>query len=227
MKGTPIQPERATDDHPGKGPGATTLWERTGGVTGLIQSSMPPVVLVLANSLWALYPAIAAAVGTGVLITLARAARRQSLRPAFGGFVGVAVSGFLAARSGEARDFFLADIWWYCVASVVLVISIVLRRPLVGVVWSAMHGVGMWWRRDRPSLRRYDIATAVLATVFAVRFVVMHGFYERNQVGWLTVSKIAMNYPLWAVALVVVVWAVRHADHRRGYCGTSYQGARQ
>ena len=197
---------------------ATTPWERTGGLTGLIQSSLPPTVLVLANSWWGLYPAIAAAVGAGLLVTLVRAARRQSLRPAFGGFVGVAVSGFLAARSGEARDFFLADIWWYAVAGVVLAVSILLRRPLVGVLWSATQGAGLWWRHDRPSLRRYDLATAVLAAVFAARFLVLQRLYEHNEVGWLTVADIAMNYPLWAVALVVIVWAVRGADHRLGYC---------
>ncbi len=197
---------------------ATTLWERTGGIAGLIQSSLPPTVLVVTNSWWGLYPAVAAAVGVAVLVTLVRAARRQPLRPAFGGFVGVAISGFLAARSGEARDFFLADIWWYGGASVVLVLSIVLRRPLVGVLWSAAQGAGLWWRHDRVSLRRYDIATAVLAAVFAARFLVMRQFYERDEVAWLTVSKIAMNYPLWAAALVVIVWAVRRADHRVSYC---------
>lgn len=199
---------------------ATTVWERTGGLTGLVQSSLPPMVLVITNLWWGLYPAIAIAVGTGVLVTLVRVARRQPLRPAFGGFVGVLVSGTLAARSGEARDFFLADIWWYFVASVALVTSILLRRPLVGVLWSAAQGVGMWWRRDRPSLRRYDIATAVLAAVFAARFVVQQRLYAQNEVGWLTFSKIAMNYPLWAAALVVVVWAIRHADRRLGHCGS-------
>jgi hypothetical protein len=198
-----------------------TLWERTGGITGLVQSSLPPTVLVVSNSWWGLYPAVAAAVGVGLLVLLIRAARRQSLRPAFGGFVGVAVSGFLAARSGEARDFFLADIWWYGVAAVVLTVSIVLRRPLVGVVWSGMQGVNLWWRRDRVSLLRYDLATAVLAAVFAVRFLVLHRFYELNEVGWLTVSKIALNYPLWAAALVVVVWAVRHGDRRHAFCRTA------
>jgi hypothetical protein len=62
------------------------------------------------------------------------------------------------------------------------------------------------------------VATAVLAAVFAARFVVLQRLYEHNEVGWLAVSKIAMNYPLWAAALVVAVWAVRHADHRLGYC---------
>jgi hypothetical protein len=196
----------------------STLWERTGGLPGLIQSSLPPVVLVLANTWWGLYPAIAAAVGVAALVTAVRAMRRQSLRPAFGGFVGVAVSGFLAGRSGEARDFFLADIWWYGVAAVLLAFSILLRRPLVGVLWSAGQGVGLWWRRDRPSLHRYDIATAVVAVVFATRFLVQQRLYVNNEVGWMTVTKIALNYPLWAVALLVVVWAVRNADRRLGYC---------
>ena len=205
-------------DRPASRLSMATLWDRTGGLIGLLQSSAPPTVLVVTNSWWGVYPAIATAVGTALLVTLVRAARRQSLRPAFGGFVGVAVAGTLAARSGEPRDFFLADLWWYSAAFIVLAVSILLRRPLVGVLWSATQGVGLWWRRDRPSLRRYDIATAVLATLFAVRFVVLQRLYEHDEVGWLTVSKIAMNYPSWAVALVVVVWAVRGADRRLGYC---------
>ncbi|MFI6097730.1 DUF3159 domain-containing protein [Lentzea sp. NPDC051213] len=188
-------------------------------MNGLFQSSLPPTVLVIANAWWGVYPAIAAAIGAAVLITLMRAARRQSLRPAFGGFVGVAVAGFLAARSGEARDFFLADIWWYGAVAIALTASILLRRPLVGVIRSAVQGTGMWWRHDRPSLRRYSIATAVLAVVFAARFVVLQRLYEYNEVGWMTIAKIAMGYPLWAVALLVIVWAVRGADHRLSYCG--------
>ncbi len=209
---------RADDHRPEPRTRVTTMWERTGGLTGLVQSSLPPTVLVTTNAWWGLHPAIAAAVGTGVLVTVLRAVRRQPLRPAAGGFIGVAVSGSLAARSGEARDFFLADIWWYFAASLILAASILIRRPLVGVLWSATQGVSLWWRRDRPSLRGYDIATAVLAAAFATRFVVLHQLYERNEVGWMTVSKIAMNYSLWAAALLVVVWAVRRADHRLAYC---------
>ncbi|MDR7274587.1 DUF3159 domain-containing protein [Catenuloplanes atrovinosus] len=194
------------------------LWERTGGFPGLVQSSLPPVALVAANGLWGLYPALATAVAVALAVALWRAYRGQSLRPAAGGLIGVAVSGLLAARSGEARDFFLADIAWYGVAALLLTISILIRRPLVGVVWSAIRGAGPSWRHDPASLRGYDLATAVLAVVFAIRFIVLQRLYERDEVLWLTVSKIAMNYPLWALALVVAVWAARRSDRRLAYC---------
>ena len=198
--------------------GRETFWERTGGLTGLIQSSLPPTVLVLANSLWGLHAAIACAFGVAVLVLAARLARRQQLRPAIGGFVGVAVSGFLAARSGEARDFFLADIWWYAIACLVLIASILVRRPLVGVLWNAMRGFGDTWRHDPGSRRAYTIATAVVAAVFAARFGVQQWLYVRDEVGWLTVAKIGMNWPLWAVALLVVAWAARRSETRLAYC---------
>jgi hypothetical protein len=195
-----------------------TLWERTGGLTGLIQSSLPPSTLVLANSLWGMGPAIATALGVAVLVTGVRLARRQPIRPAVGGFVGVAVSGFIASRTGEARDFFLADIWWYLTACVALTVSIVLRRPLVGVVWNALRGVGGGWRHDQGSRRAYSAATGVLAAVFAARFAVQRWLYVHDEVGWMAVAKITMNYPLWAVALLVVVWAARRSDTRLAYC---------
>ncbi|GAB7038874.1 MULTISPECIES: DUF3159 domain-containing protein [Catenuloplanes] len=194
------------------------LWERTGGFPGLVQSSLPPVALVAANGLWGLHPAIAVAGGVALAVAVWRASRGQSLRPAAGGLIGVVISGSLAARSGEARDFFLADIAWYGVAAVLLAISVLIRRPLVGVVWSVLRGAGPSWRHDPASLHGYDLATAVLAAVFATRFAVLHHLYTRDEVGWLTVSKILMNYPLWALALAVAVWAARRSGRRLAHC---------
>ncbi|GAA2109853.1 DUF3159 domain-containing protein [Actinomadura alba] len=179
---------------------------------------------MLANGLWGVRPAIATALGVAVLVAVVRLARRQPIRPAIGGFVGVAVSGFIASRTGEARDFFLADIWLYLTACIALTASILLRRPLVGVVWNALRGVGGAWRRDPGSRRAYDVATAVVAAVFAARFAVQQWLYVHNEAGWMAVAKIAMNYPLWAVALLVVVWAARRSDTRLAYCRDGHAG---
>jgi uncharacterized transporter YbjL len=59
------------------------------------------------------------------------------------------------------------------------------------------------------------VATLTWVLVFAARFVVQRWLYDEDQTGWLAFARLAMGYPLTAVALVVTVWAVRAAGHRQ------------
>ncbi|MFF0742758.1 DUF3159 domain-containing protein [Streptomyces sp. NPDC004111] len=224
----PDAPDDRRHDRPEQGPGPRggrlapaeaprrrpTLWEETGGPVGLFLSSFPSVAFVLVNSSFGLRAGIAAAVGTVIAFTVLRAVRRQPVKPALAGIVGVAISSYFAARSGEARDFFVTDIWWSLGCCAALVLSLLLRRPLAGVLWSAANRTPMTWRYDPPSRFGYDLATAVLALVFGARFAVQYWLYDRDLAGWLAFAKIAMNYPLWVVALAVWAWAVRRANRR-------------
>jgi len=197
---------------PSNGRRRPSLLEQSGGPIGLLHSSLPATVFVFVNSLFGLTPGILSAVASVVAFTVFRAVRGQPLKPALAGIIGVAISSFIAYRTGNARDYFLPDIWYSLVGAAVLVLSIVVRRPLVGVVWSLLNQRSSLWRKEKRSRFGYDIATVVVALVFAARFVVQHWLYEQNSTGWLAFAKIAMNYPLWALALIVVVWAVRRSD---------------
>ncbi|WP_228714050.1 MULTISPECIES: DUF3159 domain-containing protein [Prauserella] len=190
------------------------MLEQMGGVSGLIYSSVPVIVFVLANSLFDLPVAIWSAVGSAVLITILRIVRKEPLQPAISGFFGVAIAAFIAYRTGSAKGFFLFGIWASLVYCAALVLSVVVRWPLAGVVWSYLNGSGMAWRKDKHSRLGYDIATLALAAVFAARFVVQRWLYEEDYTGWLAFAKIAMGYPLYGLALLVVVWAVRRSDKR-------------
>jgi hypothetical protein len=44
---------------------------------------------------------------------------------------------------------------------------------------------------------------------------VQRWLYDADQTGWLAFAKIAMGYPLTAIALVITVWAVTRAGHRQ------------
>ncbi|WP_084705959.1 DUF3159 domain-containing protein [Prauserella rugosa] len=190
------------------------MLEQMGGVSGLIYSGVPVVVFVIANALFGLMPGIWIAVGSAVAITVLRIVRKEPVQPAISGFLGVAIAAFIAYRTGEAKGFFLFGIWTSVVYFAVLMGSVLVRWPLAGVVWNALNGTGMDWRKDKPSLRGYDIATLALAAVFAARFVVQRWLYDEDYTGWLAFAKIAMGYPLWGLALLVVVWAVRRSDRR-------------
>ncbi|MGH3450659.1 MAG: DUF3159 domain-containing protein [Haloechinothrix sp.] len=193
---------------------APTLLDQMGGVSGMFYSAVPVIVFVLANALFGLTVGIWSAVGSAVVITVVRLVRKESLQPAISGFFGVAIAAYIAYRTGTAKGFFLFGIWTSVVYGSVFVLSVIVRRPLAGVVWNYLNGAGPAWRKDAYSLRGYDVATLAMASVFAARFVVQRWLYEEDLTGWLAVAKIGMGFPLWGLALLVTVWAVRRSDHR-------------
>lgn len=92
--------------------------------------------------------------------------------------------------------------------------SVLVRWPLVGVIVNLLDNTGGTWRRDKPTLHAYDLATLTLFAVFAARYIVEQWLYDQAGTGWLAFAKIAMGYPLYGVALIVGVWAVRKANQR-------------
>ncbi|TWP48994.1 DUF3159 domain-containing protein [Lentzea tibetensis] len=192
-----------------------TLLEQMGGVVGMALSSLPVVIFVLVNIIFKSLPAalissLAAAVVIGVVLAL----RKGTVQPAISAVFGVGIAAFIAYRTGEAKDFFLFGIWQSVVYGGAFLISVLVRWPLAGVIWTFLNGRQMTWRKDKASIRDYDIATLVWAAVFGARFVVQQWLYAENAVGWLGVAKLAMGYPLMAIAIAATVWAVRRSDRR-------------
>jgi hypothetical protein len=193
-----------------------TLLEQMGGVSGLVYSSVPVLVFVAVYlPTQSLAAAIWSSVASAVAILVWRIVRREPVQPAISGLFGVAIAAFIAYRTGSARGYFLFGIWTSLAYGGAFLLSIVVRWPLAGVVWSTLNGTGTGWRADRIGRRYYDVATAVWVLVFGARFVVQHWLYATNQVGWLAFTRIAMGWPLTAVAALVTVWAVRKADLRQ------------
>jgi hypothetical protein len=192
-----------------------TLLEQMGGLAGLVYSTVPVLVFVLINAFFGLMPAIWSAVGVAVAITVLRIVRKEGLQPAVSGFFGVAIAAFIAYRTGSAKGFFLFGIWASLIYGSVFTVSVLVRWPLVGVIWTFVNGHDMRWRRDRRALHAYDLATLACAAIFAARFIVQRWLYDSDQTGWLAFAKIAMGYPLTAIALAITVWAVARAGHRQ------------
>ncbi|MBO0855353.1 MAG: DUF3159 domain-containing protein [Nocardia sp.] len=184
-----------------------------GGISGLIYSTLPVVVFVPANALWGLTAAIWSALGTAAAVLVWRLIRRTPIQPAISGFIGVAVCALIAHRTGTAKGYFLFGIWSSLAYAGVFLISLLIRWPLAGVIWGVLNGHGNQWRGDRRALRLYDLATGVWVLVFGARFLVQNHFYDTDSTGLLATARIAMGWPLTAVALLVTVWAVRRAGH--------------
>ena len=142
--------------------------DQLGGWRGMVDASLPTVAFIVANSIGGLRVGIWAAVVAAVLVFLLRLVRRQSIQQAVSGLFAVAVAVFIAARSGEARDFFVLGLIRNAGIAVVLLGSVLVRRPLVGVIAEFLapsHLGGMTghrlpsWRRRRAEPERAAPAT--------------------------------------------------------------------
>ncbi|ORV50790.1 hypothetical protein AWC02_04015 [Mycolicibacter engbaekii] len=192
--------------------GPQRLLEQVGGLSGLIYSSLPIVVFVPTSNLFGLWAAVLAAVGVAAAVLAWRLLRRQSSQPAVSGFFGVAVCALIAYRMGDSKAYFLLGIWMSLVWAAVFAASIVIRRPVVGYVWSWATGQPTVWRELRSAVYAYDLATLAWVLVFGSRFVVQRLLYNADQTGWLGVARIAMGWPLTAVAAVATYLAVKYVQ---------------
>jgi Protein of unknown function (DUF3159) len=188
------------------------MMKQLGGLAGLIYSSLPVLVFVGTSRLLGLSAAVAAAIGTATLILLWRLIRRDSVQPAVSGLVGVAVCALIAYLLGQSKGYFLLGIWSSLFWAAVFAVSILVRRPVVGYFWSWFHGHDRVWRDVRRAVYAFDTATLTWVVVFAARFVVQRLLYESDHTGWLVVARIAMGWPLTAVAAVVTYLAIKAAQ---------------
>jgi hypothetical protein len=191
---------------------ADRMMAQLGGVPGLIYSSLPVLLFVGTSRLLGLSAAVGAALGTGTLILVWRLIRRESVQPAVSGLIGVAVCALIAYAMGESKGYFLLGIWTSLLWAAVFATSILIRRPVVGYIWSWVHGHDRAWRNVRRAVYAFDIATLTWVLVFGARFVVQRLLYDSNHTGWLVVARIAMGWPLAVGAALVTYLAIKAAQ---------------
>ncbi|RWA17214.1 hypothetical protein MBRU_06210 [Mycolicibacterium brumae DSM 44177] len=213
-------PEPDGDRAPGN-PAARAMLEQVGGVSGLIYSALPILVLVPVNSQFGLVPAVGAALGVALLVLIWRLIRRESTQPAVSGFIGVGFGALIAYLVGSAKGYFLWGIWMSALWAAVFALSVLIRRPAVGYVWSWINGHGKDWRAVRKVLLAFDLATLTWVAVFAARFVVQRYLYDADETGWLGFARVAMGVPLTAVAAVITYFVIRHAQRELARSGLS------
>jgi Protein of unknown function (DUF3159) len=148
-------------DDAGSGPGSVAfdrhlVLDQLGGWRGMLDATVPTVAFIVANSLAGLRPGIVAALAAAVLLFGWRLLRRESVQQAVSGLFGVAIAVAIAAASGQARDFFVPGLIRNAALGVVLIASIAVRWPLVGVVaeFLAPSHLGSMASHSLPGLRR-------------------------------------------------------------------------
>jgi hypothetical protein len=201
------------DDEPERKPAPPPLdlREAIGGPLGMAETSLPAVAYVVAYTASGSDTNAAAkvAVVLALVLTLARLVRRQSPVHALSGLVGVGFAAFIATRSGRAEDFFVPGLLLNAASASAFLISLAVRRPLVGIIVTKLDGEGDEWRSDPARVRAFVRATWLWAGLFATRLIVQLPLYAAGAVVALGVAKTAMGLPLYGIGLWLTWLLVR------------------
>jgi len=182
-----------------------SLYDAVGGKLGIAESTLPFIAF---TAVWGLsgrnvLAGGLVAVGITLVLALARIRKRQTLQFAFSGVIGVAFGAFVAARTGNAEDFFLPGILINAASASAYLISIAVRRPLLGLIVSTLTGEGRSWYEDPVRRRAYTRASWIWVALFSFRLSIQVPLYLSGSVGILAVAKVVTGVPLFALGLWV------------------------
>ncbi len=198
-------------DAPSRPSEPPSIADAIGGPWGVAETSAPAAAFVVAYSISGSDTDTAATVAIALALVLAaiRLARRQSPRHAISGLIGVAFAAFVATRSGRAEDFFLPGLITNALFITALLVSIAVRRPLVGIIVSQLDGEGHRWREDPARSRTFTRASWLWAGLFSMRLLVQLPLYLAGAVVALGVARTAMGVPLFALGIWLTWLLVR------------------
>ncbi len=176
-----------------------------GGPLGIAEAVLPATFfsIVFAITKEAI-AAVASAAGLSAIFIIIRLIKRQSLQQALIGAVAIALAAFLALRDGgQAADYFLPGFFTNAAYGSAMLLSVLIRRPLMGYVAQLLFGLQNW-RKSR-EYKRLRFITLIWFGFFAARLAVQVPLYLTNQVELLAASRVIMGAPAYA-GLLALTW---------------------
>ena len=200
---------------PGETPTAGALLAAMGGIRGLAESILPGLGFLVAYTITHdLVPSVLAPLALSVVFIVVRLVMRQPVTTAFAGALGIGISAALALFTGNANDNFVPGFFINGAMLVVMTLSLLLRRPFVGIVVSLLLN-DEDWRSNAAKVRVATVATLLWAFLSGLRLAVQVPHYLAGTTEALAATKLVMGVPLYAGLLWVTWLLVRTAWRTR------------
>lgn len=188
--------------NPGETPSAKVLLGAVGGARGIVESVVPGILyLAIYLTTHDLLIAVLVPAFVALVFVVARAGARSNLSSAVTGAVLLAITAVLTLVTGRAVNNFVPGMVINAVGFVVMLVSILVRWPLVGLAVGLLFGDAEGWRKDVAKRRILTLATWLWVALFAVRLALEVPLYLANNVAALGVVRIITSVPLYAVVL--------------------------
>ena len=183
-----------------------------GGWRGLIDSALPSMLFIVIFVFQKnLNNALIASLALGAVLLVIRLIERKSLTQVFSGFLGLSISVFLTWRTKDASNFFLTGIVTNAIYGFFLLISVLIRKPLIGYLVGSLVGDTSGWLKHPLLVRAYTTVTWLWVAVFGLILLVQIPLYLNDSIALLGSVKIFMGWPLYLFAVWLTYQIVQTA----------------
>ena len=199
-------------------PTGTAILTAIGGVRGLVESILPSfaflvVFLATEGRLPDQQQLLAAALvplGLAAVFVIVRIAQKAPVTPAITGAVGVGITAFLAIATNNANNNFVPGMLLNAALLLAMLVSLVIRRPIVGYIVAALLGErAAGWRERRRARRVLTSATWLWVALFGIRLAVEVPLYLAGETAALGTAKLILGVPFYALVLWITWIIVR------------------
>nr|BFE81554.1 hypothetical protein GCM10020093_041550 [Planobispora longispora] len=144
-----------------------------GGIRGVIEAAVPTAAFTVMWVVTAqLQLSLIVSASAAVLLLVVRLVQRSTPQYVLNSLIGIGIGWFFATRTGEAKDVYLPGILYNAGYSVVMLISIVTRWPVVGFLIGSVTGDPTAWRNDPAVVKLCTKLTWMLMIPCVVRVAV-------------------------------------------------------
>lgn len=182
---------------------AKSLLASLGGWSGIVESTIPGTAFLVVYTISKnVLLSVLISGALSVVSILRQIFLRKPISQALVGLVLIGISTFLATRSnGSAKDYFVPGFYTNLIYGAVLLLSVLVRWPLIGLAVGYFKGWGVKWRADRSLRARFDFVTLLWCGLFGARLAVEVPLYLTNQIEALGATKLLMGLPLYAITI--------------------------
>lgn len=185
----------------------TQLAKALGGKRGMLEAALPTLGFVytfLATD--QLRTALIVGGSAAAVLLVIRLVQRQTPQFVLNSLFGFAIAAAFVLRTGRAEDLFLPGMIYNAVVAGLMILSIAVRWPFIGLMIGSVTGDLSAWRRDPLVVRLCTRLTWLFVLPNLVRLAVQVPFYLAGNLAALAAAKIVLGWPLAVAAFAAMLW---------------------
>ena len=185
---------------------------------GIVDTLVGPLLFLILFKTAGLDAALIGAGAAALAVVVLRWIRGQRLTAAWYGVVGVVVGAAIAKATGSGSGYFIPKVASNALYGAAFLGSVVVGKPLVGVVWAFFQRQPLSWGYRAEVRRVFSALTLMWAGAYLFRALVYGTLIadEKDRTGALATAAVVLGFPLTAALVAITLLVIRRSLGPRG-----------